>query len=112
MPTFRSGQVLLLTVPYTDGTPGKKRPAVVLADTGDADVIVARVTSQPGDGEYDVTLADWRKAALLAPSVVRVNKMATLSKDMVERELGTLSPSDWVLISEKLRQLFAAVQTK
>jgi len=46
MPNYQSGEVLLLLFPFADATGARRRPALVLLDTGDADIIIARVTSQ------------------------------------------------------------------
>ena len=63
---YRAGDLLLVAFPYAGG--GQKvRPALVLLDTGDADVLVARVTTQPGGTPHDVPLNAWRQAGLRAP---------------------------------------------
>lgn len=38
MPTYSSGEVLLLSFPFTNTTEVKRRPALVLLDTGDNDL--------------------------------------------------------------------------
>ncbi len=66
----RPGDVVLLLFPFTGAEGAKKRPALVLLDTGDDDVVVARITSQIARGDLDVELAQWQQEGLLAPSVV------------------------------------------
>ena len=44
MERYRPGEVLLLSFPFADATGAKRRPALVLLDTGDADVVVAILT--------------------------------------------------------------------
>jgi mRNA interferase MazF len=39
MVTHRGGEVVLIAFPYSDATGAKQRPALVLTDAGDADVI-------------------------------------------------------------------------
>ena len=46
MNVYRPGDVVLLVYPFTSGEGAKKRPALVLLDTGDDDVVAARITSQ------------------------------------------------------------------
>ena len=43
---------------------------------------------------YDVKLIEWKLAGLLLPSVVRLHKLATLQKTLVERRLGVLTIKD------------------
>jgi mRNA interferase MazF len=71
MAQYRSGEVVLLTLPFTGGAGRKRRPAVVLLDMGDADIIVVPVTSQAARSSFDVPLLDWRQAGLHLASIVR-----------------------------------------
>ncbi len=102
---YRPGDVLLLKFPFTNGIGVKRRPALVLADVGDADIIVARVTSQRVTSPYDVTVSEWQQAGLLLPSVVRVHKVATVSKELVDRSLGRLSQGDMARVRAVLHDL-------
>jgi mRNA interferase MazF len=106
--TYQPGDLILIAFPLTSGSPGKLRPALVLLDSGDADVLVARVTMQGHNTPYDVPLIDWRAAGLLGPSVVRLHKLATLEKVLVDRQLGQLGPNDHQQVSTVLQQLFGA----
>jgi mRNA interferase MazF len=39
-------------------------------------------------------------------SVVRVHKLATLQKNLVERRLGQLTPNDWTSVQAAILQLW------
>jgi mRNA interferase MazF len=106
---YRSGGNVLLLFPLADTAGAKRRPALVVLDTGDEDIIVARVTSQAAQTPFDVELADWQKAGLLLLSVVRVHKVATLEKRLVERRLGALPPGDWAQVRARIQQLWASI---
>jgi len=105
--TYLPGDVVLLAFPFADTSGTKRRPALVLIDVGDQDVVVARVTSQPLSTAFDVSLDDWEEAGLVLPSVVRVHKVATLEKTLVERPLGALTPGDWERVRGAIRRLWA-----
>jgi len=105
MASFSAGEVVLLVFPFTDGGTAKRRPALVLLDTGDSDVVVVRITSQTGTTAADVALDGWRRAGLLIPSTVRLHKVATLQKSLVERKLGRLDARDWSRVVVALRGL-------
>jgi len=92
---FEPGELVLLAFPFSSETGAKQRPALVLLDTGDNDLLVARVTTQRHDSPLDLPIRDWEAAGLLAPSVVRLHKLATLEKTFVRRRLGRLSSDDW-----------------
>ncbi len=53
MKDFRPGEVVLLSFPFTDMAGAKKRPALVVADTGDDD-IMAFLLNCPNCGEREV----------------------------------------------------------
>jgi mRNA interferase MazF len=106
MTSYRPGDLVLLAFPYVGGTQTKQRPALVILDPGDADVVVARVTTQRYQTAFDVTLADWHGAGLLAPSVVRVHKVATLEKSLVRAQLGRVLAEDRRRIGEVLRRTY------
>jgi mRNA interferase MazF len=109
MLSCQPGEVLLLTFPFVDGVNSKRRPALVLIDTGDEDIIVVRITSQVAKMIFDVELTEWEKAGLRLPSFVRVNRIATLEKKLVERKLGKLTTNDWAKVQSKIQQLWTFI---
>ena len=52
------GEVFLCQFPFTSGTAGKVRPALVLFDL-QQDAVICRITSVSRTGALDVTLNDW-----------------------------------------------------
>jgi len=75
-------------------------------DTGDADLVVARVTTQLHSTANHVSLHGWAGAGLIAPSVVRLHKLATLDKSLVRARLGRLGPEDARRTMTVLRRLY------
>ncbi|WP_035992102.1 type II toxin-antitoxin system PemK/MazF family toxin [Leptolyngbya sp. KIOST-1] len=103
---YQPGDVVLLAFPFTDGIRQKQRPALVLLDIDDPDIVVARITSQPYTTAFDVALANQAEAGLLLPSTVRLHKLATLEKSMVSRWLGHLSAPDWARVGNVINLLW------
>lgn len=93
MTRYAFGQIVLLNFPFTDGIAIKKRPALVVRDTLDGDLIVCRITSRIYRSEFDIEVADWDKCGLLLPSVIRTHKIATLDTALVQRIMGEASES-------------------
>ena len=87
---MNTGAIVLLKFPYADGVACKRRPALVLKDFEDGDILVCRITSKLYKSRYDVYLEEWQTFGLKLPSVVRVHKMATLEKGMVETLMGQI----------------------
>ena len=106
MTSFQPGDLVLVAFPYAGSAQAKRRPAVIVLDTGDADVVVARVTTQQHQTPNDVAIADWQGAGLLAPSVVRAHKLATIEKALIHRRLGRLPPADRRRLAAVLRQIY------
>ena len=105
MTNYNPGDVVLIAFPYVTAARKKKRPALVLLDTGDADILAARITTQIHQAPHDVKLTKWQSAGLLAPSVVRLHKLATLEKTLVERKLGKIQPEDRKAVADALRRI-------
>ncbi len=75
-------------------------------NTGDQAVVVARVTSQAIRSSFDVNIVAWQPAGLLLPSMVRVDKLATLEKRLIEHQMGSLSDEDRNRVRGALQQLW------
>ena len=105
---YQPGDLVLVNFPFTVGGPGKPRPVLIILDTGDADVVLARVTTQAQSTPFDVSISDWQKAVLLAPSTVRLHKLATLAKSRVRRHPGALVSGDRRSVATVLQQIAAS----
>jgi mRNA interferase MazF len=102
---FERGEIVLLAFPFSSECGVKQRPALVLLDPSDHDILVARVTTQRHQSSFDVELSEWKEAGLLAPSWVRLHKLATVEQRLVRRKLGRLSETDWSTVQALLRQM-------
>ncbi len=94
MKTFSSGEIVFVRFPFTDLKGSKRRPGLVLFDTGDADIVVARITSKSPSSEF------------LDPSCVRVHKLSTLRKNLVERKMGRLTEGDFMRVKAAMEELW------
>jgi mRNA interferase MazF len=99
------GDIVLLKFPFTDRKSFKKRPALIINDFNDGDIIVCRITSQIYNTKNDFYLAKWKDAGLKLPSVVRIHKIATLDKSLVELIMGKLDEQSKKSIAQKIKNL-------
>lgn len=90
MDQLKFGQVVLLRFPFTDGVSYKRRPALIINDFEDGDVIVCRITSKIYRSDFDVEIQNLIESGLKLPSVIRVHKIATLEKELVELKMGQI----------------------
>ena len=88
MDKLNFGEIVLVKLPFSDGKTFKRRPALIINDFNDGDIIVCRITSQIYKTKNDIYIKGWEKSGLRLPSVIRVHKLATLEKDMVEIVMG------------------------
>jgi predicted RNase H-like nuclease len=103
---FEPGDLVLLNFPFTSEAGAKQRPALVLLDANDEDLLVARVTTQPYSTSFDVPISDWGGAGLIAPSTVRLHKLATVEKRLVKRRLGALQKPDLSSLRSAFERVF------
>lgn len=108
MTSYQAGDVLLVDFPFTSSGSGKPRPALVVLDSGDADVVLARITTQPYGSPFDIPVSAWQQSGLLAPSVVRLHKLATIAKSRIHKRIGVLSPGDRQSVAAVLRHVVSS----
>ncbi len=100
------GDVVLLEYPFTDLSGIKLRPAIVVLDTCDSDIVVLRATSRLWQTEFDIAIKDWLAAGLLKPTTIRVHKIAALESLLVNRLLGNLSAHDKQFLAETVCKVY------
>ncbi|MBM4338770.1 MAG: type II toxin-antitoxin system PemK/MazF family toxin [Deltaproteobacteria bacterium] len=107
MTVYRFGDIILIGFPHTDLQNVSKRPAIVLFDSGDQDILVARVTTQEYVSEADYKILNWKKGGLLAESYIRLGKQATIEKRYIVRQLGTLESGEIEKLKSILREIYS-----
>lgn len=96
---YSFGDVILVPFPFTDQSGLKKRPALVVSSAAyhsqRADLLIMAITSQirPRAGFGESIISEWRKAGLLAASLVKP-VITTIDKRLVLRKLGRLQAPD------------------
>ena len=106
---YKFGDIVLIAFSYTNAVGVKKRPALVLYDSGDPDVVVARITSQTVITNDDVVLNDWHSSGLLVDSTVRLHKGSYVRENLISRVLGHIGPADGQNLIAHIKQLIAAL---
>ena len=106
MTTYKIGDIVLIGFPQSDLKHIAKRPAIVLFDAGDEDILVARVTTQEYTTRTDCKVQNWSGCGLMAESHIRLGKQATLEKRLVIRHLGRLEESEIDQARSILQKMF------
>jgi len=76
-------------------------------DSGDSDVVLARITTQYHQSPFDLMITDWTGAGLRAASFIRLHKLVTSEKSSVHRPLGRLQGNDRQTVAAALRAMFS-----
>ncbi len=108
------GKVVLVPFPFDDLSSTKVRPAVCLTSPVGIynHIILAFITSKVSENllETDILLGsshvDFLETGLRVPSILKLNRLITVNKTVIKRELGQLSPSLQYEVDQKLRLLF------
>ncbi len=91
--------VVLLSIPFTDLTSRKARPAVVVGTT-DSDLFLVPISSQLSN--TDLRLQDWRSAGLNVACDFKA-QIATVEEILVRKVVGRLSEGDSRALEGQLR---------
>lgn len=108
------GKLVLLPFPFDDLSAAKVRPVLCLTDEIGAHehVVVAFVSSQvptqpePSDLVLDATDADFAATGLRVASVIKLHRLLTVSKGIMLRELGSLTPALQAQVGRRIKALF------
>jgi len=107
-------KVVLISFPFDDLSSTKVRPAVCLTDLiGPHDhIILAFITSRIPKSPLKTDLVidsgdpDFASTGLRVSSTLQLHRLMTVTKSMLQRELGTLSPAMQAQVQERLHKLF------
>lgn len=87
---MKKGDIVLIPFPFTDLSGSKNRPAVILIDSAD-DVTVCFITTQlKWQSDFDITIQSTDLNRLKKTSMLRLNKFATIDKELIIGRLGSL----------------------
>ncbi|MEG4860186.1 type II toxin-antitoxin system PemK/MazF family toxin [Microcoleus sp. K1-B6] len=109
MTNYQLGELVLVAFLFAGAAETQRRPGLVLLDTGDENMIVAKITSQIPRTTFDVEIREWQQAGLNRPSAVRLHKLNTLQKSLFERRLGILIPDDLAQVRERIQQIWYSI---
>lgn len=94
---FNQRDFVLITVPFSDLSSSKRRPAVVLSgdihNAQSPDIVIAAITSNLAASVYGVVInpSDMEGGILPHTSLVRPDKIYSLSKTLVVRKFERLT---------------------
>jgi mRNA interferase MazF len=104
------GKIVLIPFPFTDLTSTKLRPALVLYE-GEKDVVAAFISSKTGKAKpTDVLIGEqhpeFSQTGLKVESIIKLDKIATLSKELIVGEIGEAGPKLKKELNDKISKIF------
>lgn len=108
MERYLKGSVVIIQFPFSDLSGSKKRPALIVADWGSDDVILAQITSVAYKDSYAIDLndKDFLNGSLKRESYIRPNKLFTADKSTFLRNIGTLNTDTIEKVTDRICRLF------
>jgi mRNA interferase MazF len=103
------GEVAVLPFPLTNLTVGKRRPALVVAESAGNDLILCQITSQSKSDGYSVSLksADFEQGALSSDSFIRPNRLFTVDQAVIAYLTAKIPAAKLAEVKRKIVQLFS-----
>jgi len=105
------GKIVLIPFPFTDLTATKLRPAIVLYE-GEKDIVVAFISSRtqkpkPTDITIDEKHLEFKQTGLKLTSVIKLDKVATISKSLILGEIGEVGSKLKKEINRKIAEVYS-----
>ena len=94
---------------FTDQSGSKRRPAVIIS-TDDyhqsrVDAVLLALSTQKDGGRFgDCVLEDWNAAGLPKPTKAK-GVFETISKSIIYKQIGSLTPKDFKRVQKSVRDI-------
>ncbi len=105
------GKIVLLPFPFTDLTKAKLRPALVILESKE-DVVVCFISSKVKEtkSETEILLSsnhiEFEQSGLKTDSVIRLDKLATILKELIIGEVGIIGKELIKEINQKISKIY------
>lgn len=103
-----AGEVVVVPFPQTNLQPGKRRPALVVADLPGEDLILCQITSRahPDPSSILITGGDFQRGQLSVDSYARANRLFTIEQSVILYSAAMVKPAKLQEVRGVIRQLF------
>jgi len=111
--SYRRGDIVLVSFPFTDLTATKSRPALIVSPDSvnqlTEDLILAAITSQLADDEHSLRIqaSDFLEGSLPKPSMIKLTKLFTMHSLLIRKKIAALTPAKMDEVLSQMRTLFS-----
>ena len=108
---YKQGDIILIPIPFTDLSSSKRRPVLILSNnnynSNTDDIVVVAITSNILLKDYSIiiTTDDLVDGSLKVDSCIRVDKIYTLSQNIVIKRFGTVNENVMKKVKNKISEL-------
>ncbi len=108
---YKQGDILIVPFPFSDLSSFKQRPVLVLSKTEDneksEDLITCGITSRLKESSYSIVIdsLSLSEGSIPGRSRVKVDKLFTLSKDIVIKKVARVNQATFALVKTAFTQL-------
>jgi mRNA interferase MazF len=106
---YSSGEIVLISFPFTNLTDAKIRPALVISELKEDIIVVGIFSKIPDILEESWFLINeedpwFKQTGLKKTSVIKTGKIAVIHNSIVRKKLGKLPVDIFGLVKEKMRK--------
>ncbi len=102
---MKKGDIVLTPFPFTDLAGNKTRPALILIESESLVTICYISTQILFRNSNDFLLQPNETNRLKKESIVKINKIATIDKDLIIGKIGTLNYTEAHTLNQALRKI-------
>jgi len=102
------GDIVVFQFPFSDTGESKKRPALVVTNTADENLILCQITSQkrPDPDIIPITKDDFQNGALKHDSFIRPTILFSIHNSRIDYKVGNLKQEKIKIIEKKFCEIF------
>lgn len=104
MERFVKGDIIVIDFPYSDLTHYKRRPALIIKVPQGDDILACQITGTFSSKDIKIPLKqnDFEKGSLNRQSFVRLDKIFSVEKSMINYKIGSLKKEKFNAILNKI----------
>lgn len=104
------GDIVVVMYPFSDLSGTKRRPALIISPQMGDDLLLCQITSRTGPNAYTIPLqdSDLADGKLQLDSYIRINKISTIEKGIIEYKMGKLKTQKTKAVLKEIQKLFDA----
>jgi len=104
MEGFVKGEVVVIEFPFSNLKDVKRRPVLIVKVPKGEDVIVAQITGESYENSVEIPIKkeDFKQGSLKRDSYIRIDKIASIEKFLIEYKAGALKQEKFNEIIDKI----------